>query len=75
VEIGNINAISDGGVAAQCALAGIKGASLNVFINLTAIEDKEFCQQQRLAVEALLQEGTAKAEAVFSKVCQKLSAA
>ena len=74
VEIGNINAISDGGVAAQCALAGIKGASLNVFINITAIEDKEFCQQQRLAVETLLQEGTAKAEAVFSKVCQKIGA-
>jgi glutamate formiminotransferase/formiminotetrahydrofolate cyclodeaminase len=41
-KIGNVNAISDIGVAAELALAACRSASLNVRINLTSIEDKKF---------------------------------
>lgn len=74
VEIGNVNAISDGGVAAQCALAGVKGASLNVLINLAGIEDQDFCRQHRQTMQDLLETSIAKAETVFSKVQQKINA-
>jgi len=41
-KIGNVNAISDIGVAAELALAACRSASLNVRINLPSIEGKEF---------------------------------
>jgi glutamate formiminotransferase/formiminotetrahydrofolate cyclodeaminase len=43
-EIGNVNSISDAGVAAQCGLTCAVGASYNVLVNLPAIEDEKFCK-------------------------------
>jgi glutamate formiminotransferase/formiminotetrahydrofolate cyclodeaminase len=40
VEHGNLNAISDGGSAAALAAAALKGAGLNVRINIASLEDK-----------------------------------
>ena len=34
--------VSDAGVAAEAAFAGLRGARLNVLINLTDIEDEKF---------------------------------
>jgi formiminotetrahydrofolate cyclodeaminase len=39
-ELGNVNAISDAGAAAGLAHAGLKGADLNVRINLLGLEDE-----------------------------------
>jgi len=41
-EIGNPNSISDAGVGALCARAGVLGAFMNVKINCGDLEDKEF---------------------------------
>jgi len=41
-ENGNRNSVSDAGVAALCAQTAAEGAYLNVIINLTGIDDKEF---------------------------------
>ncbi len=41
-EVGNINSVSDAGVAALCARAGLEGAALNVRINLSSLHDAEF---------------------------------
>jgi glutamate formiminotransferase/formiminotetrahydrofolate cyclodeaminase len=41
-EIGNPNSVSDAGVGAIAALAGVKGAYLNVKINAGGLEDKIF---------------------------------
>jgi len=41
-EIGNPNSISDAGVGAIAALAGVKGAFLNVKINAGGLDDKTF---------------------------------
>ncbi|HDK36517.1 MAG TPA: glutamate formimidoyltransferase, partial [Bacteroidetes bacterium] len=41
-EKGNVNSISDAGVAALMALSAVEGAYLNVKINLGAIEDNSF---------------------------------
>ncbi len=42
VETGNPNSISDGGVGILCARAAVRGALMNVKINCTSYEDKEF---------------------------------
>jgi glutamate formiminotransferase/formiminotetrahydrofolate cyclodeaminase len=41
-EFGNPNSVSDAGVGAIAALAGVKGAFLNVKINTGGLDDKEF---------------------------------
>ncbi len=40
-EKGNVNAVTDGATAAWMAMAGLQGASLNVRINATSLEDAE----------------------------------
>jgi glutamate formiminotransferase/formiminotetrahydrofolate cyclodeaminase len=44
VENGNPNSVTDAGVAGLCAKAGIHGAYLNVKVNLSGINDKEFTE-------------------------------
>ena len=44
---GNPNSISDIGVASESALAGFKGASMNVLINLSSIEDKKIQKEMK----------------------------
>ena len=51
-EIGNPNSVSDAGVGALAARAGVRGAYLNVKINATSLDDKTF-------VEKMLSEGAA----------------
>ncbi len=44
-EYGNPKSITDVGVGAEAAFAGVKGGIYNVLINLKGIKDSEFCQQ------------------------------
>lgn len=44
-EIGNPNSVSDAGVGALAAKAGVMGAYLNVKINASGLEDKVFAQK------------------------------
>lgn len=44
-EIGNPNSVSDAGVGALCARAAVKGAYLNVKININGFEDKEYLEK------------------------------
>lgn len=41
-EIGNPNSVSDAGVGALAARAGVAGAFLNVKINAAGLDDKDF---------------------------------
>ncbi|SVE54895.1 uncharacterized protein METZ01_LOCUS507749, partial [marine metagenome] len=47
IKAGNPNAISDAGVAAEMAYAGVRGALLNIEINLKEINDKNYCKKIR----------------------------
>jgi len=42
VKIGNPNSISDAGVAGLCARSAVLGSFMNVKINTTGYNDKEF---------------------------------
>jgi glutamate formiminotransferase / formiminotetrahydrofolate cyclodeaminase len=44
-EIGNPNSVSDAGVGALCARAAVRGAYLNVKINMGGFEDKEYVEK------------------------------
>jgi glutamate formiminotransferase/formiminotetrahydrofolate cyclodeaminase len=54
---GNINTITDAGVAAHALMAAIEGAALNVRINLGNITDKTFVSETAKTVEKILSEG------------------
>lgn len=51
-EKGNVNAVSDAGVAALMAKAAVLGAGYNVKINLGSIEDESFAEQTRKTSES-----------------------
>ncbi|OUV03201.1 MAG: hypothetical protein CBC42_01700 [Betaproteobacteria bacterium TMED82] len=53
-EIGNINIISDAGVAALAARAAFKSAALNVFVNAAALSDKDLATSKIREVRELM---------------------
>jgi methenyltetrahydrofolate cyclohydrolase len=73
-EKGNLNVISDAGVAVLAANAGLRSAALNVFINAKAIKDREFAEKQLAEVNALLAEAEETTEQVYRTVCAKIGA-
>jgi glutamate formiminotransferase/formiminotetrahydrofolate cyclodeaminase len=53
VEKGNPNSITDAGVGALCARAAVKGAVMNVKVNLKGFEDVEFVKATITEAEKL----------------------
>jgi len=53
VDIGNMRLVSDVGVAAGLLEAALKGAELNVKINLKQIKDTKFVEEKKKAIESL----------------------
>lgn len=70
--MGNANAVSDAGVAALSAEAGLRSAALNVLINLGWIEDAEFVGQMRVMLDGLLAGKSELKEQVYRLVESKL---
>lgn len=66
---GNKNAISDAGVAALMSLASIKGAGLNVKINLPSIEDESFKQITAIEMDMITQN----AQAMYDEIMQTVN--
>jgi formiminotetrahydrofolate cyclodeaminase len=64
-EKGNINTITDAGMAALSLLAAIEGAALNVKVNLGNITDKDFSKKMGDEVEDLLAKGRALKEEIM----------
>ena len=73
-EKGNLNVISDAGVAVLAANAGLRSAALNVFINAKAIKDRAFAEQQLAEVNALLAAAAEMTEQVYQTVRAKIGA-
>lgn len=73
-EKGNLNVISDAGVAVLCANAGLRSAALNVFINAKAIKDRDFAEKQIAEVNALLAQAAETTESVYQTVRTKIGA-
>jgi formiminotetrahydrofolate cyclodeaminase len=71
-EQGNLNAVSDAGVAALMAEAGLRSAALNVIINVNAIKDEVFSAKLQGELDALLEGRSALKEEVYDLVVEKL---
>jgi formiminotetrahydrofolate cyclodeaminase len=71
-EKGNLNVISDAGVAVLAANAGLRSAALNVFVNAKAIKDRDFAEQQIADVNALLAQAAEMTESVYRTVRTKI---
>ena len=69
---GNLNVISDAGVAVLAANAGLRSCALNVFINAKSIKDRDFAEKQLAAVNALLAKANSETEAVYQTVRDKI---
>ena len=71
-EIGNPNSISDAGVGAICCLTAIKGAYLNVLINVAGLKDKSWADNILSDASHLLQTAQNEVEAIYDFVLDKI---
>ena len=69
---GNLNVISDAGVAVMSAYAGLKSAALNVYINTASLKDREFAEEKLAELELILQSADIKTEEIYQLVKNKL---
>lgn len=69
---GNVNSVSDVGVAGMMLRDALEGAALNVMINLPGLEDKVKAAEFKSRVEKLLAEGKQIAEDIQTTAWAKL---
>ena len=72
-EKGNLNVISDAGVAVLAAYAALRSAALNVFTNARMITDKIFAEAKLKELHALLEGAESATEKAYGVVKDKLS--
>ncbi|MGI9228738.1 MAG: methenyltetrahydrofolate cyclohydrolase [Gammaproteobacteria bacterium] len=71
-EHGNVNVISDAGVAVLAAHAALRSAALNIYINIGAIKDQAFVDDRRKRLEAILADSGKLTEDVYELVRSRL---
>lgn len=71
-EKGSRLALSDAGVSAACLRAALKGASLNVFINTSAMKDRAAAEQYEREANEMLEKYGPMAEKIFDSVKERL---
>jgi formiminotetrahydrofolate cyclodeaminase len=71
-EKGTRLAVSDAGIAALMAEAGLRSAALNVLINLKSIKDDEFVEREGAKLDSLLEGKSELKEEVYKLVVGKL---
>jgi len=72
-EKGNVNSVSDAGVAALMAKAGLEGAIYNVKINIVGYEDEAFVKEMSEKAEKLISESDKLAAEVKEIVESKIN--
>jgi glutamate formiminotransferase/formiminotetrahydrofolate cyclodeaminase len=73
-HLGNTASVSDAGVAALMACAGVEGAVYNVRINLPSIDDSEFRTEMNAELGAMVTSARAGRNAVDRFVLEQISA-
>lgn len=70
---GNLNVISDAGVAVLSAHAGLRSAALNVYVNAKGLDDREFADERIKELEGLLGDAGTLNEKVYDVVKAKVN--
>jgi glutamate formiminotransferase/formiminotetrahydrofolate cyclodeaminase len=71
-ETGNPNSVSDAGVGALCARTAIRGAYLNVKINASGVDDKDFTNRFLTQGAEIEQKAEALEKEIIAIVDQKI---
>lgn len=71
-EQGNLNLVSDAGVAVMAGYAALKSAALNVQINIGGIKDEVFVKQRQNVLNELMEKSEIQTEAIYQIVKDKL---
>ena len=71
-EKGNLNVVSDAGVAVVAADAAMKSAALNVYINVGSIKDKVFAEERSTELEKILKSAEGQTGKIYELVKSKL---
>lgn len=71
-ELGNVNSVSDSGVAGLLGLSAVEGAYLNVRINLSGIDDESFVKETKETTEKILLQARGLKEAISNVVAEKM---
>jgi len=71
-ENGNVNSVTDAGVAALMAKAALEGAIYNVKINISGFEETEFVESMNSSSEELITKSTLLADEIKSIVESKI---
>jgi glutamate formiminotransferase/formiminotetrahydrofolate cyclodeaminase len=71
-ETGNPNSVSDAGVGALCARTAVRGAYLNVKINASGVDDKDFTNRFLTAGTEIEQKAEALEKEIIAIVDQKI---
>jgi len=71
VGIGNVNALGDANVGALTALAGLKGAALNVRLNLKSIRDETFVTETEAELNQILANQEALVATIYAMIQNK----
>jgi glutamate formiminotransferase/formiminotetrahydrofolate cyclodeaminase len=74
-EKGNVNSLSDAGVAALSLRAAVAGAQFNVLINLPGIRDREFVEKTYREAVASTEDADERCQSVVRKVMVSLKRA
>ncbi len=72
-EKGNLNVVSDAGVAVLSAYAGLRSAALNVYVNAKGLEDREFAKERLDELEGILAEAGPLTEEIYEVVKGKVN--
>jgi formiminotetrahydrofolate cyclodeaminase len=70
---GNLNVISDAGVAVLSAHAGLRSAALNVYVNAKGLDDRAFADERLRELEALLGSAGPLNESIYEVVKAKVN--
>jgi formiminotetrahydrofolate cyclodeaminase len=70
---GNLNVVSDAGVAVLSAYAGLRSAALNVYVNAKGLEDRDFADERLKELEELLSDAGALTEKIYAVVKAKVN--
>ena len=71
-EIGNPNSVSDAGVGALCARAAVRSAYLNVKINASGFDDKDFIEKILKEANEMVEKATIFEEEILNIVDSKM---
>lgn len=70
---GNLNVISDAGVAVLSAHAGLRSAALNVYVNAKGLDDRAFAEERLTELERLLDAAGPLNETIYETVKAKVN--